>query len=141
MINVGTCRGEYSLPMKDTIFAACIEISSQPSFSLLITSGSEEFAVLGRIGSPEGPNPRISIPTLDVRPVSISCLCRKSATRARPLPSSNAPNRKLKQEQTFYSKYNMRTTRQYTQGSRLPTVHVSYHGTSYFRSERNTQRR
>lgn len=97
MINVGTCRGEYSLPMKETIFAACIEISSQPSFSLLITSGSEEFAVLGRIGSPEGPNPRISIPTLDVRPVSISCLCRKSATRARPLPSSSAPNRKLKQ--------------------------------------------
>jgi hypothetical protein len=32
-----------------------------------------------------------SIPTLDVRPVSISCLCRKSATRARPLPSSRAP--------------------------------------------------
>lgn len=31
------------------------------------------------------------MPTLDVRPLSISCLCRNRLTRARPLPSSRAP--------------------------------------------------
>jgi hypothetical protein len=32
-----------------------------------------------------------SIPTLEVRPVSISCLCRNKPTRAFPRPSSSAP--------------------------------------------------
>lgn len=31
------------------------------------------------------------MPTLEVRPLSISCLCRNKLTRARPRPSSNAP--------------------------------------------------
>lgn len=57
--------GEYPgievrvLPLKDTILAACNEISSHPSFSRRITSGSVEFAVLGNIGTPEGANPKI----------------------------------------------------------------------------------
>lgn len=47
------------LPMKDTILAACSEISSHPIFSRRITSGSVEFAVLGNIGTPEGAKPKI----------------------------------------------------------------------------------
>lgn len=96
--------------MKDTILAACIAISSQPIFSRRITSGSEEFAVLGNIGAPNASKPKIlstpchdhtvahrniahtSIPTLDVRPVSSSCLCRNKPTRALPLPSSREPH-------------------------------------------------
>ena len=97
--------------MKDTILAACIAISSQPIFSRRITSGSEDFAVLGNIGFPNVLKPKIlprpyynhvvgygsmvhtSIPTLDVRPVSSSCLWRNNPTRALPLPSSSEPYR------------------------------------------------
>ena len=96
-------------PMKDTILAACIAISSQPIFSRRMTSGSEDFAVLGKIGVPNVSKPKIlstscyhhmvaygstahtSIPTLDVRPVSSSCLCRNKPTRALPRPSSSEP--------------------------------------------------
>ena len=96
--------------MKDTILAACIEMFSQLIFSCRIASGSFEWEDGGRIGSPVGPNPRIcqvvfsmlrsnsifhwlhtSMPTLDVRPLSISCLWRNNDTRARPRPSSRAP--------------------------------------------------
>lgn len=77
--------------MKETIFAACIEISSHPSFSRRIASTSPVAGTLGSIGFPEGAKPRISMPTLDVRPVSSSCLCRKRPTRARPRPSSSTP--------------------------------------------------
>jgi len=45
--------------MKDTILAACNEISSHPIFSRRITSGSVEFAELGNIGDPEGAKPKI----------------------------------------------------------------------------------
>jgi hypothetical protein len=45
--------------MNDTIFAACKDISSHPIFSRRITSGSFDLAVLGNIGAPEGPNPKI----------------------------------------------------------------------------------
>jgi len=45
--------------MKDTIFAARTEISSQPNFSRRIMSGSVEFAVSGNIGIPEGSKPKI----------------------------------------------------------------------------------
>jgi hypothetical protein len=48
-----------NLPMKETILAACIDISSQPSFSRRIVSGSDEFDVFGSIGAPDGPKPRI----------------------------------------------------------------------------------
>ena len=51
--------GCLSLPMKDTIFAALAEISSQPIFSRRIMSASFECAVEGNIGAPEGPKPRI----------------------------------------------------------------------------------
>lgn len=51
--------GCLSLPMKDTIFAALAEISSQPIFSRRIMSASFECAVEGSIGAPEGPKPRI----------------------------------------------------------------------------------
>ena len=46
-------------PMKDTILAALMDISSHPSFSCRIASASAGFAVLGNIGVPEGSNPRI----------------------------------------------------------------------------------
>lgn len=45
--------------MNETILAACIEISSQPIFSLRTTSGSAEYEVEGSIGAPVGPNPNI----------------------------------------------------------------------------------
>jgi hypothetical protein len=45
--------------MKETILAAWTDISSHPSFSRRITSGSVEFCVFGRMGAPEGPKPRI----------------------------------------------------------------------------------
>jgi hypothetical protein len=47
------------LPIKETILAACTEISSQPSFSRRVASGSDEFIVFGNIGAPEGPKPKI----------------------------------------------------------------------------------
>jgi hypothetical protein len=47
------------LPMKDTILAACIDISSHPSFSRLMVSGSALGVVLGKMGCPDGANPRI----------------------------------------------------------------------------------
>jgi hypothetical protein len=46
-------------PMNDTIFAAWVEIVSQPSLSRRTTSGSADVEELGRIGSPEGAKPRI----------------------------------------------------------------------------------
>lgn len=50
---------DLCLPMKDTILAACNDIASHPSFSLRIVSGSFDTAVFGRMGSPDGANPRI----------------------------------------------------------------------------------
>ena len=41
--------------------------------------------------SPFESNPRISLPTLLVRPVSASCLCRNNFKRAVPRPSSKEP--------------------------------------------------
>jgi hypothetical protein len=53
-------------PMKDTSLAACTAISSQPIFSRRITSGSEDFAVLGNIGVPNASKPKIlSMPCYD----------------------------------------------------------------------------
>lgn len=46
-------------PMNETIFAACMDICSHPSFSRRITSGSEDAAVAGSIGAPEIENPSI----------------------------------------------------------------------------------
>lgn len=40
---------------------------------------------------PSWSKPRISFPTLLVRPLSISCLCLKSFWRAKPLPLSSSP--------------------------------------------------
>ena len=50
-----------TVPLKDMIFEACIDISSQPIFSRRMTSGSLECAVCGRIGFPVGPKPRICV--------------------------------------------------------------------------------
>lgn len=47
------------MPANDTILAACIDISFQPSFSRFTTSGSVVPLELGRIGAPEGAKPRI----------------------------------------------------------------------------------
>ena len=60
--------GYLSLPMKDTIFAALAEISSQPIFSRRIVSASFECAVDGNIGAPVGPNPRIWVKGHRYRP-------------------------------------------------------------------------
>lgn len=49
----------FSIPMKETILAACVEISSHPSFSRRTVSGSAAAETLGSIGAPEGSNPRI----------------------------------------------------------------------------------
>ena len=43
-------------PIKETIFAACTEISSQPSFSRRMTSLSFEAAAAGTMDSPDGAN-------------------------------------------------------------------------------------
>ncbi len=40
---------------------------------------------------PSWSNPRMSLPTLLVRPLSISCLCLKSFCRAKPRPLSSSP--------------------------------------------------
>lgn len=102
----------FDLPLNEMILEACIEISSHPIFSRRMTSGSLEWAVDGSMGFPVGPNPRIciknenmhlkdvvqgrtSMPTLEVLPLSISCLCLNKLTRARPRPSSNWPGRHL----------------------------------------------
>lgn len=88
--------------MKLTTFALRWQISSQPSRSLrppvdvtTVVGPSADVASAAapppRTGSPFASNPRISIPTLLVRPLSSSCLCRKRLTRARPRPSSRPP--------------------------------------------------
>ena len=46
-------------PLNDMILDACIEISSHPSFSRRMVSGSFELAVDGSMGFPVGPNPNI----------------------------------------------------------------------------------
>ena len=57
--NGNSSQFDVNLPMKDTILAACSDIASHPSFSLRIVSGSFKAAVFGRMGSPDGANPRI----------------------------------------------------------------------------------
>lgn len=103
-----TDKKKKYIPLNETIFAERAEISSHPILSRRAPSTSRGPIAPGKTGAPDTENPRIyvqrvskdrfdprgtltSMPTLEVRPVSISCLCRNSGTRALPLPSSRVP--------------------------------------------------
>lgn len=96
----------FSCPARSaklTTLEALAEISSQLSCCLRGTdpcggtSAPSSFSVRtactpsGRTSRPLGVKPMSSMPTEEVRPVSISCLWRKRLTRARPRPSSRRP--------------------------------------------------
>ena len=125
--------GCLSLPMKDTIFAALAEISSQPIFSRRIMSASFECAVDGNIGAPVGPNPRIWVkghrycPSYGSHPLTnLHAYTGRSPTLNLVFVTEQANT-------STASSIVQRPPGEDTQCGGLPTVYITHHSTAYLR--------
>lgn len=124
--------------MKLTTFALLLQMSSQLSFSFRpsLTSApcDEEAMGSGRTGLPDASKPKISSPTDEVRPDSISCLCLQSESQCDGQSSVRGDFKRASREESdapeqchsrLTSSVVEPTPRQHTQSGRLARVDIA----------------